>query len=323
MVFVMSKKRFRIRNFIIIIIFLAVLINLLIKYYHDIKIDILEIDELEETINVTGVIIKDEEVISSDVSGSINFHYNEGQKVTSGAHLVDIEGIESKKIYSSKSGFITYIFDGLENSFKYDEITNIMPSKLQNLEETIVNTSNISSANVGDRLLKVIDNFEYYMVCLVNNVDMTSYEECKYIRVKFDGSDKIVYGYIEKINSGNDESVLILRFDDFFYKVYNKRVIKASLVKNLYQGIKIDKRAVFEKDGIKGVYIKDVSNIIKFLPLEIIGSNDKYYIASQGEGTQEGKRGWITVNDKAYYTVKVFDKLILEPDEVYEGQIVD
>lgn len=323
MVFVMSKKRFRIRNFIIIIIFLAVLINLLIKYYHDIKIDILEIDELEETINVTGVIIKDEEVISSNVSGSIKFHYNEGQKVSSGAHLVDIEGIENKKVYSSKSGFITYIFDGLENSFKYDEITNIMPSKLQNLEETIVNTSNISSANVGDRLLKVIDNFEYYMVCLVNNVDMASYEEGKYIRVKFDGSDKIVYGYIGKINSGNDESVLILRFDDFFYKVYNKRVIKASLVKNLYQGIKVDKKAVIEKDGIKGVYIKDVSNIIKFLPLEIIGSNDKYYIASQGEGTQEGKRGWITVNDKAYYTVKVFDKLILEPDEVYEGQIVD
>lgn len=318
----MSKKRFRIRNFLIIIVFLGILLNLFFRYYSDVSVDIIEFDEIEEIIKVNAIIIKDEVIVNSESTGNINYHYNEGQKVNSGANIVDIVGSENKKIFSPKSGFVTYIFDGLENSFKYDEVLNIMPSKLQSIEETVENTANINTVNSGDKLLKVINNFEYYMVCLVNNVDITMYKEGKYIRVKFKDYDKIIYGQLEKINSGNDESVLIIRFDDFFHKVYNKRIIEASLVKNLYEGLKIDKSAVIEKDGFKGVYIKDVSNIIKFLPIEIVGGNEKYYIVSPGESLPGG-RGVITINDNTYYTVKVFDKIVLKPDKVYEGQIVD
>lgn len=226
-------------------------------------------------------------------------------------------------VFSPKSGFVTYIFDGLEDTFKYDDVLNIMPSKLHNLEEIITNTKSTESVNVDDKLLKVINNFEYYMVCLVNNSNISTYKEDSYIRVRFDNDDEIVYGYIEKINSSSEESALIIRFDDFFYKVYNKRIVKAELIKNIYQGIKVDKKAVIEKDGITGVYIKDISNIIKFIPIEIIGSDDEFYMVSQGEIIAEGERGRITINDKLYSTVKAFDKVVLDPDKVYEGQIVD
>ena len=226
-------------------------------------------------------------------------------------------------VFSPKSGFVTYVFDGLEDTFKYDDVLNIMPSKLHELEEIITNTNNTESVNVDDKLLKVINNFEYYMVCLVNNSDISTYKEGSYIRVRFDNYDEIIYGYIEKINSSSEESVLVISFDDFFYKVYNKRIVKAELIKNIYQGIKVDKEAVIEKDGITGVYIRDISNIIKFIPIEIIGSDDEFYMVSQGEIIAEGERGRITINDKLYSTVKAFDKVVLDPDKVYEGQIVD
>lgn len=319
----MSRKRFRIRNFLIIIAFLAILFNLLLRYYSKVSVDVLEFGEIEEIIKAKAVIIKDEVIVYSDSTGNINYHYNEGQKVNSGALLVDVVGSEKKRISSPKSGFISYVFDGLENSFKIDEVLDIMPSKLQNIEETIENTVNVTTANSGDKLLKVINNFEYYLACLVNNVDIVTYEEGKYIRVRFEGYDKIIYGQIKKINSGNDVSILIIGFDEYFHKVYNKRIIEVSLVKNLYEGIKLNKEAVIEKDGIKGVYVKDVSNIIKFIPIEIIGGNSKYYIVTPGETMKEGSRGVITINDVTYYTVKVFDKLVLKPEKVYEGQIVD
>ena len=59
------------------------------------------------------------------------------------------------------------------------------------------------------------------------------------------------------------------------------------------------------------------------MPLEIIGGNEKHYIVSPGESYTDGGRGRITINDNTYATVKVFDKLVLKPDNVYEGQIVD
>ncbi len=318
----MSKKRYRIRNFLIIIVFLVILFDLFLRYYSDVSLEVIEYDDLEETIKVKAVIVKDEAIINADRNGSVNFHYNEGQKVSAGVNLADITGSENGKIHSPKSGLVSYVFDGLENSFKYEEVTSIMPSKLQGIEELIENTANLSTVNNGDKLIKVIYDFKYYMVCLVNNVDIASYEEGKYIRVKFNEDDKIVYGYLEKINLGNDESVLIISFDDFFHKVYNKRIIEASLVKNLYEGLKIHTSAILEKDGIKGVYIKDVSNIIKFVPLEIIGGDEEYSIVSAGESLPGG-RGVITINGDTYYTVKVFDKIVLKPDKVYEGQIVD
>lgn len=226
-------------------------------------------------------------------------------------------------VFSPKSGFVTYVFDGLEDTFKYEDVLDIMPSRLHNLEEVIVNTNNASSVNVDDKLLKVINNFEYYMVCLVNNSDISTYKEGSYIRIRFNDDDNIVFGFIEKINSSSEESVLIISFDDFFYKVYNKRIVKTELIKNIYQGIKVDKEAVIEKDGITGVYVKDISNIIKFFPVDIIGSNDEYYMVSQGDIITEGDRGRITINDEIYSTVKAFDKVVLDPDKVYEGQIVD
>ncbi len=226
-------------------------------------------------------------------------------------------------VFSPKSGFVTYVFDGLEDTFKYEDVLDIMPSRLHNLEEVIVNTNNAGSVNVDDKLLKVINNFEFYMVCLVNNSDISTYKEGSYIRVRFNDDDNIVFGYIEKINSSSEESVLIVSFDDFFYKVYNKRIVKTELIKNIYQGIKVDKEAVIEKDGITGVYVKDISNIIKFFPVDIIGSNDEYYMVSQGDIITEGDRGRITINDEIYSTVKAFDKVVLDPDKVYEGQIVD
>lgn len=226
-------------------------------------------------------------------------------------------------VFSPKSGYVTYVFDGLEDTFKYEDVLDIMPSRLHNLEEVIVNTNNASSVNVDDKLLKVINNFEYYMVCLVNNSDISTYKEGSYIRVRFNDGDNIVFGFIEKINSSSEESVLIISFDAFFYNVYNKRIVKTELIKNIYQGIKVDKEAVIEKEGITGVYVKDISNIIKFFPVDIIGSNDEYYMVSQGDIITEGDRGRITINDKIYSTVKAFDKVVLNPDKVYEGQIVD
>lgn len=322
----MSKKRFRFRNILIVTISLIILIYLFRRYYSNVKVDILEYDEIEETITVNGIIVKDEEIVYSDRSGTVNYHYNEGQKVSVGAHLADIssnDGSENKKIYSPKSGFVTYFFDGLEDKFRYSELSNLTPSKFQHVEESAINTSAINNVNNNDKLVKVINDFNYYMVCLVNNVDIDTYKEGIYISVRFEDNDRIVYGSIEKINSGNDGSVLVIRFDDFFHKIYNKRMVKASLVKNLYKGIKVDKSAIIEKDGIKGVYIKDVSNIIKFLPVEILGSNEKYHIVSQGTVATTSARGTIYINEEYYYTVKVFDKLVLKPDSVYEGQIVD
>jgi putative membrane fusion protein len=177
----------------------------------------------------------------------------------------------------------------------------------------------------GESLYKIIRNFEYYILVTVNNEKAKLFEENKFIKVRVlsEGGQHLVWGYIEKINYGSEESVLVLFFDDYFYKVYDKRYVNVELITAAYEGLKIRNEALTELYGMKGVYVKDASNIIKFFPVEILGSDEEYSVVFPGEYIGINERNIISVGEKRYPTIKIFDKIILEPDKVYEGQIAD
>jgi hypothetical protein len=181
------------------------------------------------------------------------------------------------------------------------------------------------SVQKDEAFYKIIRNFEYYIIVTINNEKARLFEENKYIKVRIlsDGEQHIVWGYIEKINYGSEESVLILYFDDYFYKVYDKRYVNIELITAAYEGLKIKNESLIEVNGIKGVYVQDASNIIKFFPVQILGSNEEYSVVFPGDYIGINERNIITIGEKRYPTIKIFDKVILEPDKVYEGQIAD
>jgi len=131
------------------------------------------------------------------------------------------------------------------------------------------------------------------------------------------------WGYIKKINYGSEQSVLILYFDDYFYKIYDKRYVNLELITDIYEGLKINAKSLTQLNGLTGVYVQDASNIIKFFPVEIIGKDEEYVIIDPGQYVGDNERKVINIGDKVYSTVKIFDKVILEPENVYDGEIAD
>ncbi len=115
----------------------------------------------------------------------------------------------------------------------------------------------------------------------------------------------------------------MLYFDDYFHKVYDKRYVNIELITATYEGLKIKNRALIEKDGMKGVFVQDASNIIKFFPVVLLGSDEEYSVVYPGEYIGVNERNIITIREQNYPTIKIFDKVILQPDKVYEGQIAD
>ncbi|QSX06884.1 hypothetical protein JYG23_05400 [Sedimentibacter sp. zth1] len=256
-------------------------------------------------------------------SGSKYSTYNQTELNNLRAQLVKAKDSNKIPFYSPKSGFVTYCFDGLEDIMKFNSVDDIMPERLLNLTTDEMNTFHIRNINSGDNLVKVINNFYYYVVCVVSNEEAKLFKENSYASVRFNNDNEKIYGWINNINTDGENSVLVISFNDFFYEIYNKRIVDIDLITNVHEGIIIQKEAVVERDGLTGVYIKDISNIIKFLPVEILSSDDKYYIVSQGKIISNGKRGIIKIEDTYYNTVKTFDKVVLDVDKVYEGEIVD
>lgn len=236
-----------------------------------------------------------------------------------------MKGISTNRIpyYADRAGIITYKTDGLEDIYKFENILEITPSNTKKQEYSLKDKR--QTVTKDESFVKVIRNFEYYIAATVDNEKAKLFEENKYIKTRIlsDGEKHEVWGYIKKINYGSEESVLILFFDDYFYKVYDKRYVGLELITAIHEGLLIKNEALTDVNGITGVYAKDASNIIKFFPVEILGKNEENTVISTGNYVAADERRIIKIGNENFHTIKIFDKVILEPDKVYEGQIAD
>ncbi|HHY99513.1 MAG TPA: hypothetical protein GYA03_00305, partial [Tissierellia bacterium] len=285
-------------------------------YQNELQISILN-NDLENMYDIV------EQMANGNYLGSRYEGYTAGQLYDMKNNLVNSISTHKVAHYSDRAGIISYKTDGLEGIYNFENVLDMTPSSFNKREYTI--KSKKEHIQSGEDFYKIIKNFEYYIAARVNNEKAKLFEENKYIKVRVlsDGGQHLVWGYIEKINYGSEESVLVLFFDDYFYKVYDKRYVNIELITATYEGLKIKNQALTEQNGMKGVYVQDASNIIKFFPVEILGSDEEYSIVYPGDYIGVNERNIIKVGEKRYPTIKIFDKIILEPDKVYEGQIAD
>jgi putative membrane fusion protein len=285
-------------------------------YQNELQICILN-SELQNMYNIV------EEMTNGDYYSSKYDEFSLSQLNEMKNNLANSMSTHKVPYYSDRAGIISYKTDGLEDIYKFENVMDMTPSNTVRHEYDFRDKK--TTVQNGESFYKIIRNFEYYIIVTVNNEKAKLFEENKYIKVRVlsEGGQHIVWGYIDKINYGSEESVLVLFFDDYFYKVYDKRYVSIELITAAYEGLKIRNEALTELKGMKGVYVQDASNIIKFFPVEILGSDEEYSVVFTGDYIGINERNIITVGEKRYPTIKIFDKVILEPDKVYEGQIAD
>lgn len=287
----------------------------------DLQVSILN-NDTDKMYNIVGQVNDNED---KDISENKYKDYDISQLESLKNSLSKSLGTNKIPYYSSRSGIITYKIDGLEDNYKYENVLALTPSSTIKTDYTETDSSKSTNVLKGDKLFKIIRNFDYYIAATLNNKYAKLFEENKYIKTRIlsnGSSENEVWGYIKKINYGSEESVLIIRFDDYFNNIYDKRYIDLQLITDIHEGIKIDSKALFEKNGMTGVYVKDISNIVKFFPVEILGKDENTAIIFIGDYVSESQRKVINVSEKKYETIKIFDKIILQPDKVYEGQIL-
>lgn len=286
-------------------------------YQNEIQLSILN-NDLENMYNIVGQVNNNDMLYNGTYAD-----YSITQLKEMKNSLINSTSTNKVPYYSDRAGIISYKTDGLEDVYQFENVMDMTPSSTIRREYSLKDKR--QTVQKDEVFYKIIRNFEYYITATVNNEKAKLFEENKYIKVRIlsDGGQHLVWGYIKKINYGSEESVLILYFDDYFYKVYDKRYVNLELITSIHEGLKIKNEALIEVDGFTGVFVKDASNIIKFFPVEILGSDEEYSIVFTGDYVGANERNIITIKEKKYPTIKIFDKVILEPDKVYEGQIAD
>ena len=135
-------------------------------------------------------------------------------------------------------------------------------------------------------------------------------------------NNQIIKGKIKKKQINETNTFLIIEGDKYFYNYFNERYLDVELILDKYNGIKIKNDSIIEKEGIPGVFVIGASKIVKFYPIKIIGQNEENSIIGEGSKYTLNSRGQIDLNGEKFYTVKLYDKIISDPREVEEGQIL-
>lgn len=223
--------------------------------------------------------------------------------------------------FSQEPGVISYKIDGFEEIYSINHKDDYEYSDFKEIANKQRIISNNDNVKANEPIFKIIDNFEWYMIIKIENIkDISTFEEGDSILLTGNQIDGELKGFIERISRDKSKGLIIAKFNTDFHNYYDKRDIPVNIIKYKYDGYKIPNKAILDKDGIKGVYIKEISGIIKFRPIEIIKEDEEFTYISKGDKSSNIN---IKGSDKPIRTVRQFDEILLNTIRIKEGMIID
>lgn len=303
--------------------------------------DIIKKDEEKLEESIENIIFDIQKTIKQEkyedvelLKEKLALYYGKQHNFSEENHLINqsIDSLEEKRdslkkqfsenainYYCSEAGIVSYNIDGYEEiySFHNKDDYNYSNFKIENVKITTIEDG--QEINVGEPIFKIVDNFEWYMLLKIEDLkDISNYEEGDFILVGSKELDEEFKGIIININKKNAKGTILCKFNKGFNKIYDKRFINIDIIKYKHDGFKIPKKSIVEKDGLKGVYIKDISGIVKFKPVEILKEDDKFvYLSSGDDNNMLSLKG----KDKPVKTITIFDEILVNTKKIKEGMI--
>ncbi|RKD34327.1 hypothetical protein BET03_00400 [Thermohalobacter berrensis] len=221
--------------------------------------------------------------------------------------------------YSQRTGILSYTIDGLEAIYSVKNISKFTANDYKIIERKIKNLKSQTRVNIGNPIYKIINNYEWYiLVKLKNNESIDTLKEGKDVYIEVLKYNERIKAKVTRIIKDKQETLIFFKLNSHLYKFYNERYVDVNIIIDEYEGLKIPKSAIVKRNGIKGVYTRNISDIVKFRPIEIIGESGEYAVVKDGYVDVE-----INGETERLRTITMFDQVIINGDKVNENQVIN
>ena len=208
-----------------------------------------------------------------------------------------------RSVTAEESGYYVNVVDGFEGAFDYDSVLSISTEQVDALLHRSMHTS---GAYVG----KLITQFNWYYVCTIPESDSDKLKTGSAVTLRFPSlSDSELKMTLRAKNpDGAGNVTLVFSSNLMNAEIASLRLESASIMLESYTGYQVDISALRKVDGVDGVYVQD-GNIVHFRKAKkIYAENDIILI-----GAEEGEPGY----------VRLYDEIILEGIDLYDGKIIN
>lgn len=318
----------------------------ILKDNSDIKQELVEVEGKIGKLNDKNKLKNNEETFSSEVITSIQENINSGnlskisevkedmlidEESSTNNNLLNqsLDSLNEKrdslmtqlnnstlKYFSSISGIVSFEIDGYERMYAPREFENYTYDRLQliNFEKQEQN----DYVNRGEPIYKIINNFEWFMAIKIDDKkDIEKYIIGQSMNIQLEDGT-LLNGRIQTINFTGKNAVVVLKFSTYLHNDYNLRHANINILHSKIEGYKIPSGTIFEKDGLMGVYIKEINGIVKFRPVKILAEEGDFTYIDKGDS-----RGFIQFGDEEpVKTITLFTEIFIDNKSVIEGEIL-
>ena len=297
-----------------------------------------ETPEIKKTIEKIQTSIKDNDFQSmvSDIN-NLDLITPHNVNISELSELLNepLEALEEKKEALSKAlsqtrsryistvpGVISYIFPaGKSLNYKgsFDKFS------LAYLDQLHFNPIQQSGVRVkkGKPIFRIIDNLQWYIAVSVHNnsklKDLEAGQEVSLVLNK----KEAIKGIIKEIKESQDkEGVIIISMEEGFEENYTKAKQNAEIILKQEDAYTVPAKAIVEQKKKTGVYVQDIHNLVRFVPVKILAQNDDWAYLEKGD-----MKNKITLDErngeKQVQTITYEDNIVLDPASVQEKQLIN
>lgn len=218
------------------------------------------------------------------------------------------------EIASPVSGIISYKIDGYENILNPKNMVTIELEKLKNMEKQATDLRATKVIN-HQPLFKVVDNNVWYMIAWIEEDTLEDYKVGRTVTFNFPQGQ--IQGKIFQIVPDDQKSMVIFEIDEYIDGFETLRNVSLDVVVVDYEGIKIPRDSIVEKDGKKGVYVLDINRYAIFKPIKIIGYDETNAIIKSNVFYEKDGEDMKTIT-----TVKLYDEIVRKASKINQGQMI-
>lgn len=220
---------------------------------------------IQNTISVSGTLVRNEEVINSPRSGKLKVILNEGERVRVGQVFAQViapsldnaAGETTYNITAPKAGMISYHLDGLEKIYSPGAIKELDLEKVKTLESKSQVIENGVSVEEGKPVAKILNNLEpLTIICDLGDHGKTFEKSDKTLyNVYFGDKTKEIYkAEVTEKNFRGQQNLVLLDLFLYSNELVADRKINFNIITDRYEGYYIPKDALVIKEGQKGIF---------------------------------------------------------------------
>lgn len=207
-------------------------------------------------------------------------------------------------VKSPQMGFFVQVVDGYEEKLAVADIELLTVADVKSYSTQRV-------TNLPGKFGKIVTNHLWYYAAVIPAEKMTQYKTGNVVNLDFNLFNLtdipfVVTGFITDEN--DDEAVVLLRSNYILPELVAVRNPTAQIKLKSYSGIRVEQTAI-RYDGLeKGVYIIE-NGTVRFRTINVIFEAEDYVLCGS--------------NVDGVRPLKLFDQVILEGKDLYDGKIID